>query len=383
MKTTAEVIIIGGGVNGCAAAYYLAKDGVDVIVLEGSDYIGNGGSSRNCGGVRQSGRDPRELPYVMWGIKELWPNLSEELGADVEYFQEGNLRLGKNEAHYNKLKSLADKASAVGLEVTMISGDEVREINPYLSDEVVCASWCPTDGHANPLRTTLAYFRRARQLGVHFYTGARVAKLRTVKGEIRKVVLTDGTVFEAPTVIVAAAYQSREILNTVGLDVPMQMKNVESLVTEAQPPMFWQMLGTATADFYGHQTPHGSFVLGGSAGYDFCNPMNQDGIGVPKSSSIYASYLARAVLGFMPALKDAKIVRTWAGWTDVCSDGVPVISPAEEIPGLIIACGFSGHGFGSAPAVGVILSEMAQGKELSVNMDALHYDRFAAKDRKH
>ena len=95
MKQKSEVLIIGGGIIGCATAYYLTKKGVDVTVLEGSDFIGNGGSSRNGGGVRQSGRDPRELPMAMSGIRNLWPGLSEELGADVEYVQEGNLRLGK------------------------------------------------------------------------------------------------------------------------------------------------------------------------------------------------------------------------------------------------------------------------------------------------
>ena len=99
MKNNAEVVIIGGGIIGCATAYYLAKEGVSVIVLEKSDHIGNGGSSRNGGGVRQSGRDVRELPLVMYGIKNLWPTLSEELEVDCEYHQDGNLRLGKNEKH--------------------------------------------------------------------------------------------------------------------------------------------------------------------------------------------------------------------------------------------------------------------------------------------
>lgn len=99
-KHTAEVIIIGGGVNGCAAAYYLAKAGMkNVIVLEGSPSIGHGGSSRNGGGVRQSGRDVRELPYAMYAVQNMWPTLSEELGVDVEYYRKGNLRLGKTDAH--------------------------------------------------------------------------------------------------------------------------------------------------------------------------------------------------------------------------------------------------------------------------------------------
>lgn len=174
----ADVIIIGGGIIGCATAYYLSKAGSSVIVLEGSDHIGNGGSSRNGGGVRQSGRDPRELPLVMYGIKNLWPTLSEELEVDCEYHQDGNLRLGKNEEHAKILTNLANKARACGLDVRMIDGDEVRRINPYLSEEVTVASWCPTDGHANPLTTTLGFYKMARRLGAHFITGEKVVALK-------------------------------------------------------------------------------------------------------------------------------------------------------------------------------------------------------------
>lgn len=196
MNNTADVIIIGGGVVGCAAAYYLAKKGnTDVIVLEASGSIGHGGSSRNGGGVRQSGRDIRELPYAMYGIKHLWPGLSEELGVDVEYTQKGNLRLGKTEAHIRKLKSLAESAQSVGLDVRMVDGKEVQEICPYLSKDIIGASWCPTDGHANPLVTTLGYYKRALEMGVRFYTDAAARKLKKVKGRLRKVVLEDGTVF--------------------------------------------------------------------------------------------------------------------------------------------------------------------------------------------
>ena len=99
MKNHADVIIIGGGIIGCAAAYYIRKKGYSVIVLEGSPHIGNGGSSRNGGGVRQSGRDPRELPLAMYAIKHLWPALSDELEVDCEYHQDGNLRLGKTQKH--------------------------------------------------------------------------------------------------------------------------------------------------------------------------------------------------------------------------------------------------------------------------------------------
>ena len=150
-ENQADVVVIGAGIIGCAISYYLRKRGKSVIVLEGSDNIGNGGSSRNGGGVRQSGRDPRELPLAMYGIKNLWPTLSEELETDCEYHQDGNLRLGKNEKHKEILTKLADNAKKCGLDVRMIDAAEVKSINPYLSDEVTCASWCPTDGHANQI----------------------------------------------------------------------------------------------------------------------------------------------------------------------------------------------------------------------------------------
>lgn len=374
MKTKAEVIIIGGGIIGCATAYYLAKLGADVIVLEGSDHIGNGGSSRNAGGVRQSGRDVRELPLVMYGVKNLWPTLSEELEVDCEYHQDGNLRLGKTEKHREILTKLANNARGVGVDVRMLDGNEVRAINPYLSDEVICASWCPTDGHANPLTTTLGYYKMARILGVTFITGEPVRELRVIKGKIRQVI-TPNNIYEGESVLVAAGLDSREILTTVGIDIPMTNSLIECLVTEAQPHMFDQMLGTAEADFYGHQTKHGSFVFGGSSGLERYNKDN----GTPVNSSKTAPCICRGIMKYFPDLANAKIVRTWAGWMDASSDGVPSLGMVDEIPGLYVACAFNGHGFGIAPAAGEQLAKLIVTGKTDVDLSALHYDRYKAK----
>ncbi len=375
MNNTADVIIIGGGVVGCAAAYYLAKAGhSNVIVLEATKSIGHGGSSRNGGGVRQSGRDVRELPYAMYGIKYLWPTLSEELGVDVEYTQKGNLRLGKTEAHLKKLKTLADNAQSVGLDVRMVDAKEVQEICPYLSKDIIGASWCPTDGHANPLTTTLGYYKRALEMGVRFYTDAPVTKLRKIRGKVRQVVIKDGTVLEAEQIILAAGYESRYIARTIGVDIPMTRLIDECLVTEMQPKMFDIMLGTAGADFYGHQSHHGSFVFGSDSGYEEVTDMDDPSKLVTNSLTLSAS--CRAIMDYVPALKDAKVVRSWCGWLDDAFDGVPFISKVEEAPGLILACGFTGHGFGTAPAVGLMLSQMVAGEETIVDISALRYDRF-------
>lgn len=375
MSNNAEVIVIGGGIIGCATAYYLAKKGVSVIVLEGSDHIGNGGSSRNGGGVRQSGRDPRELPLVMYGIQNYWPTLSEELDTDCEYVQGGNLRLGKTEKHREILQGLADRVTKLGLDVKMIDGDEVRRINPYLSDEVICASWCPTDGHANPLTTTLGYYKAARRLGVRFITGEPVVMLRKIKGKLRKVITENGTVYEGETIVLAAGYASRKIAGTVGIDIPMSQGLLECLVTEAEPQMFRQMLGTAEADFYGHQTKHGSFVFGGGSGFE---PFTKDN-GTPVNNSLAAPCTCRGIIKYFPILKDAKIVRSWAGWCDSVKDGVPVLGTVEEVPGLVMECGFCGHGFGIAPGVTSQIAELIVDGKTTVDISALHYDRFKAK----
>ena len=257
----------------------------------------------------------------------------------------------------------------------MIDGDEVRKINPYLSDEVTCASWCPTDGHANPLTTTLGYYKTARKLGVHFISGEKVVELKKIKGQLRKVVCASGNVYEGETVVLAAGFESREIASTVGIDIPMQKALLEALVTEAEPHMFDQMLGTAEADFYGHQTKHGSFVFGGSSGLEGYTKDN----GTPICYSKTAPCICRGIMKYFPDLANAKIVRTWAGWMDRCADGVPVLGKVSEVPGLILACGFSGHGFGIAPGASHQLAELITTGKTDVDLTALRYDRFRAK----
>lgn len=375
MNKTADVIIVGGGIVGCATAYYLAKKGIkDIIVLEGSDSIGHGGSSRNGGGVRQSGRDVRELPIAMCAVKNFWPTLSEELGVDTEYTQKGNLRLGKTEAHLKKLNTLAENCSNMGLDVSMISAQEVHDLNPYLSDQVIGASFCPTDGHANPLTTTLGYYTNALALGVQFFTGAKVMALEKYRGRVRKVILADGSVMEAGDIIVAAGYQSRSIIHTIGLDIPMVDEVDCALVTEMEPVMFPQMLGTADADFYGHQTRHGSFVFGAVAGPEAMMDVDKERNDFAHAATLGAS--CRAVEGYIPALKNAKIVRTWTGWCDCTSDGVCVLGCPKEADGLILAAGFCGHGFGTAPAVGYMLSQIVSGEDTLCDLSALRYERF-------
>ena len=281
--------------------------------------------------------------------------------------------MGKTETHKQILTGLTEKAVACGLNVRMIDAEEVRKINPYLSEEVTCASWCPTDGHANPMTTTLGFYKNARALGVVFHMGEKVVKLEKVHGKLRRV-CTKTTVYEADQVLVAAGYASRFLTQTVGIDVPMRKELIEALVTEAEPKMFPQMLGTADADFYGHQTNHGSFVFGGATGMESTVLDN----GTNRTSSLTAPCICRGIMKYIPKLADAKIVRTWAGYEDLSIDGIPVISKVEEVTGLLLACGFTGHGFGISPVVGQLLAQLAAGETPMLSLQEFRYDRFHA-----
>jgi Glycine/D-amino acid oxidases (deaminating) len=346
---------------------------IKVLVLEEKE-IGIGGSSRNGGGVRQSARDPREMPLALHAIRNLWPGLSEELGVDVEYHKQGNLRFGKTEEHARKLESIVNQGLSLGLDLRLVSHDEALEICPYVSEEVTVASYCPTDGHANPMKATLAFYKKARELGASFITGEKIQSIQLSKGRVSGV-KTFAHTYAAPVVILAAGYESRAIANTVGIDIPMQKVLLEALITEAQPQMFPQMIGTAAADFYGHQTDHGSFVFGGSTGLE--NFISEEPN--PITHSITAPYICRAILSYFPCLSQVNIIRTWSGFCDETADHVPVLSTVDEVPGLILACGFSGHGFGISPAVGQLISELVVQGQPSISLAAFRYDRFKAK----
>lgn len=373
-KREADVIIIGGGIMGCATAYHLAKEGVDVLVLE-KEEIGNGGSCRNAGGVRQSARDSNELPLAMYAVANIWTQLSDELGVDVEYHQKGNLRLGLTEKDKVTLAAHVEKSTKVGLDVKMISGNEARELCPHMSKEVVAASWCPTDGHANPLKTIMGFYRKSLMYGVTYVTGVTVVGLQKVKGKVRKVITDDG-VYEANQILLCAGYESRKIANTVGIDAPIERQFNEVLVTEAMPEMFDIMIGVAGGEFYGHQSEHGSFVLGGNSGLQAFTSNNEHFV----TNSLTVPCISRGIIRYFPVLKNIKVVRTWSGLYDQCIDVLPLIDNVKEVPGLTVAFGFSGHGFGIAPAVSIAIKElMLEDESKTINISGLKYDRFKSK----
>jgi len=364
----ADVIIAGGGVMGCALAYNLAKEGLKPIVIEKSD-IGGEASGSNGGGVRQSARNLKEMPLAMESVR-LYGQLHEELGMDVEYVRKGNLRLCTTPEDMDNMRKSVENQKAVGLELEMLDRKQVLEINPYVGESVLGATYCPTDGHANPLLVTYAFFKKARSLGARFYTQEEVRNIVLKKNRVVAVV-TDKQRIETDLVVNAAGIAGRKIANMVGLDFPMKPVFSEVLITEPYPPLFPQMFGHARGLFYGRQTAHGSFFWGGFAGTE--EFIHREG--KPLFNFICPA-ICRSVIEYFPVLKDLYVVRTWSGLIDQMSDAIPVLGLTSEVAGFAFCTGFSGHGFGLAPVIGRLMCELIMGCELSLSISDFRYSRF-------
>ncbi|MCB2173617.1 FAD-binding oxidoreductase [archaeon] len=368
MSEKADVVIIGGGVMGCAIAYNLAKEGLKPVVIEKSD-IGGEASGSNGGGVRQSARNLKEMPLAMESI-QMYGRLHEELDMDVEYVREGNLRLCTSEEDVEAMRQSVENQKKAGLDLEMLDRRQVLDINPYVGEKVVGASYSPTDGHVNPLRVTYAFFKKAKNLGARFYTREAATRIRLQKGRVCGVA-TAKNAFETDVVVNAAGIAGRKVANLVGLDLPMRPIFSDALITEAYPPLFKQMIGHAKGLFYGRQTVHGSFFWGGFVGTE--QFIHREG--KPLFHYIGPA-ISRMVIDFFPVLKDLKVIRTWSGLIAQMSDAIPVLGFSQEVPGFVFATGFSGHGFGLAPVIGRLISELILDCRTSLPINDFCYGRF-------
>jgi sarcosine oxidase subunit beta len=369
MANTADVVIVGGGVMGCATAYYLAKEGLKPVVIEKSD-IGGEASGSNGGGVRQSARNLKEMPVAMESIR-MYGELHEELGMDVEYVRKGNLRLCTSEEEVAAMAKSVENQKAAGLELEMLDRKQVLEINPFIGEKVIGASYCPTDGHVNPFLVTYGYFKKAKSLGARFFSQEEVTGIRLKKSRV-VAVDTDKQSLETDTVVNAAGVAGRKICNMVGLDIPMRPIFSEALITEPYPPLFPQMFGHAKGLFYGRQTVHGPFFWGGFVGTE--QYIHREG--KPLFHYIGPA-ISGMVLDFFPVLKDLHVIRVWSGLIAGMSDGIPVLGLTEEVPGFVFCTGFSGHGFGLAPVIGRLMAELILDCQVSLPINDFCYSRFS------
>jgi sarcosine oxidase subunit beta len=369
MPEKADVVIIGGGVMGCAIAYNLAREGLKPVVIEKSD-IGGEASGANGGGVRQSARNLKEMPLAIESI-QIYGQLHEELGMDLEYVREGNLRLCTSEEELDTMRKSVENQKAANLDLEMLDRKQVLSINPHIGDKVIGASFCPTDGHVNPFLVTYAFFQKAKSLGARIVTHEEVKDIRLQKNKV-SAVITDKQTFETDLVVNAAGVAGRKVANMVGLDLPMRPVFSEAMITDPYPPLFKQMIGHAKGLFYGRQTVHGPFFWGGFVGTE--QFIHREG---KPLFHFIGPAISSMVIDFFPILKDVNVIRTWSGLIAQISDAIPVLGYTEEVPGFVFATGFSGHGFGLSPVIGRLIGELIMDCQTSIPISDFCFGRFS------
>jgi len=368
-----RIVIIGGGITGAAAAAELAREGQAVTLIE-KHGIAAMASGWTLGGVRQSGRDPAELPLARAAVA-IWGELAASLGADVEYRRTGNLRLARTPAEVDVIRALVLTQQTLGLELHFLADNAaIRAVAPEISRNVLSASYCPTDGHANPVKATQAFARFARSHGAAIREGVAALAI-TVEGDRVMGVETSEGFISSDRVIVAAGVNARSLLSPLGADLPLSIRITHVVQSEPLPSCLLPAFGVANADCAGRQEADGRLRFSSGSGAWPGDPSAWTESALAPSASAIRSLVDR-VAQVLPIAGQAQIARAWGGLIDLTPDALPVIDAPEHPSGLVIAAGFSGHGFCLGPVSGLLCADLALGRVPRHDLSAFRLARF-------
>jgi sarcosine oxidase subunit beta len=368
---TADVAIVGGGVMGCSLAYHLARRGVDVVLLERGQ-LGSGSTARNAGGVRQQFSSEVNIRIGMRSVAFL-KRFEEEVGVPADFRQVGYLMLLTRPQEVEDFRRLMELWHGLGLaEARWLSTAEIGGLVPALNlEDVLGATFCPTDGIASPDAVTMGYAAAARRHGARLKEGAEVSAIDVSSGRVTGVRTAAGEV-STRVVFDCAGPWAKAVGLLAGVDVPVEPYRRHIWVTDNIPEIGRQTPMTVdfTTSFYFH--PEGDGILFG---------MSDREEGPTFSTEINDGFLERVTevgLHRLPALERAGIKTAWAGLYEVTPDHQAILGPVAEREGFWCACGFSGHGFMQAPAVGEQLAELLTEGSSEIDLSALSHARFAA-----
>ena len=377
MRSTADAVVIGGGIHGCSVAYHLAARGMRNVVLLEKDYLAAGGTGRSAAGIRHQFGTEVNVRLARASLR-MMENLTEELqyGRSIDLTQKGYLILAYSESQLGQFRQNTDLQRSIDPEnlTVILSPDEIRELNPYLNLEgVVGASFNPRDGHVNPWHVTQAYAEAAMRDGVEInrfteatgiaLDGGRVTGVRTTRGDI-----------VTPVVVNCAGPHGHLVAAMAGVDVPLVPQRHQILVTEPFEEICPLMVLSFTHGTYFKQTPHGSLLVGyGDPEHEVIG-LDQDG------TWDFLEQAARRISFHLPIAAEARVVRQWAGLYDMTPDSQAILGGASCVEGLYLDIGWSGHGLQLGPVVGKVLAEIIVGECPSIDVSAMRLERFAEGD---
>lgn len=346
--TTYDIVVIGGGIIGMAAAYYLSRNDLKLAVVERT-YLGAGSTGRCIGGIRQQFSTPTAIRLMMENM-QLFSEMDDLFGFPVEFHQGGYLLLAHTPELVDIFKSNIAVQRKEGVDVSLLTPQEAKKdvVQDLNTDGLLAAAYCPSDAQAFPFPILKGYKEKIDAGGGAFYFHNPVTHFQ--KKKHFHLTLQNGTVLEAEKVLLAAGPWTTDLGKQVGLDLPLFPERHEAMITERIPQAFDSMVVDYRPDgCYFHQLISGQ-VIG-------CYSPVPNVPGVWEDTSFeFLPRLARRMTRLIPSLGKASILRHWSGSYTMTPDGNPVVDESE-IENLYIASGMSGHGFMFGPAIGKHLAE--------------------------
>ena len=369
-----DVIVLGGGLMGAASAYFLARRGARVTLIE-RNRIGTGATVASFGNIRRTGRHLSQLPLAHRSLR-LWSETKKMLGRDVEFRATGHIRLIFDEGSLADMRAYAQAARPWGLELEELTLREIRARFPGLGPDAIAASFSPQDGSGNPRLIAPAFAEAARKLGAEVIEGAEVEKV-THTGSGFLVASSKGA-FAADCLLNTAGAWGARIAAEFGEEVPLDARGPQMGVTEPLPHRILPVVGIWTRDkdhgAYLRQVERGNIVFGGAAERV---PVDLDP-GHAAADPMRLPTQLRAVARLLPAIAKVAVIRTWSGCEGYVRDMLPVMGHSATTPGLFHAFGFSGHGFQLGPGVGDAMAELITTGRCETPLDDFRINRFGS-----
>ena len=365
---TADVIVIGAGLHGCATALHLARAGLAAIVVE-KDSVGRHASSANAGGVRRLGRALPEIPLAVAALAA-WHQIRELVDDDCGFVSSCQVKVAETESELQALCQRREIVLGLGFKhEEIIDRAQLRELVPAIAPHCVGGMVVHGDGHANPFLTVQAFKRKALALGVRILEDAPVEALQRL-GETWQVRSARG-VLEAPILVNCAGAWGGHIAALLGEHAPVQARALMLMITARMKPFVKPIVGAQGRKLSFKQFDNGTVLIGGGHRGRAEPEYNRTHLNF---SGLAAS--AATAMALFPALRGAQIVRCWAAIEGETPDSIPVIG-ASAAEGAYHAFGFSGHGFALGPVVGRLIADLVVTGGTDLPIDAFDIGRFS------
>ena len=381
MKTTADVVIVGGGCMGASVAHYLAEaDVTDVVLIEREPQLGTQSTGRNAGGFRHQFSDPANIALSKESIA-LFAGFEQAVGQPIDFWPDGYLFLLASDASVEAFKRNVAVQREHGVRVDWLSASDASALCPGLDTTgVLAATYCGDDGIADPNGVTQGFARSAQARGIEIRRGEEVTGVTVRGGRVTDVQTSHGNI-STYNVVNAAGPWAREVGRMAGVHIPVTPERRHIFIAQPAGGDSWDnaahqkvpasrlMVIDFESSFYFHRE-------GGGLLFGMGDPDEQPGFDTTVRWDFLPKVIEVAVKR-LPVLADAAVSHAWAGLYEMTPDHNPIIGPAPGVYGFYTIAGFSGHGFQHSPAAGRILADLITGRDPGLDISSFAHDRFA------